>query len=193
MTGLIVVIVVLVLLFFGFLAIYNRLIRYIEAVRNNQKQIDIQLDRRYKVFQSLIEVVKKYMNYEQTTLKDVVKLRGQAQQASDQGDMKAKIAAEDGISKIASGLNVVFEQYPDLKASQNALQLQEEISNTENKLAFAKQAYNDSIERYNAEKKSFIQSFVVSMFHSKLDFDFVYWNLPEEKIQEQEDYTVKMD
>lgn len=193
MVGLIVVIVVLVLLFFGFLAIYNRLIRYIEAVRNNHKQIDIQLDRRYKVFQSLIEVVKKYMNYEQTTLKDVVKLRGQAQQASDSGDMKGKIAAENGISKILSGLNVVFEQYPDLKASQNALQLQEEISNTENKLAFAKQAYNDSIERYNAEKKSFIQSFIVSMFRSKLDFDFVYWNLPEEKIKEQEDYTVKMD
>jgi len=192
MTTLIVIIVILVILVGGFISIYNRLIRYIEAVNNNLKQIDIQLDRRYKVFQSLIEVVKKYMNYEQTTLKDVVKLRGQAQAASDSGDMKGKIAAENSISKIAGGLNVVFEQYPDLKASQNALQLQEEIVNTENKLAFAKQAYNDSIERYNAEKKSFIQSFIVSMCSASLAKAFVYWNLPEEKIKEEEAYTVKM-
>lgn len=192
MTTLIVIIIILAILIGGFISIYNRLIRYIEAVNNDLKQIDIQLDRRYKVFQSLIEVVKKYMNYEQTTLKDIVKLRGQAKAASDSGDMKGKIAAENGISKIASGLNVVFEQYPDLKASQNALQLQEEIVNTENKLAFAKQAYNDSIERYNAEKKSFIQSFIVSMCSASLAKTFVYWNLPEEKIKEEEAYTVKM-
>ena len=193
MSSLIVLVVMVVIIGGGFIAIYNRLIRYIEAVNNNEKQIDIQLDRRYKVFQSLIEVVKKYMNYEQTTLKDVVKLRGQAQQASEKGDMKGKIDAENAISKIASGLNVVFEQYPDLKASQNALQLQEEIVNTENKLAFAKQAYNDSIQRYNAEKKSFIQSFIVSLCRSKLDKNFVYWNLPEDQIKAEEAYTVKMD
>jgi LemA protein len=192
MTTLVIIIIVVLLLLFGFIAIYNRLIRYIEAVRNNKKQIDIQLDRRFKVFQSLIEVVKKYMNYEQTTLKDVVALRNKAQVAKDQGDTQGQIASEDAISKIASGLNVVFEQYPDLKASQNALQLQEEIVNTENKLAFAKQAYNDSIETYNAEKKSFIQSFIVGMCKSKLNMDFVYWNLPDDKIQEQEDYTVKL-
>ncbi len=193
MSSLIVLVVMVVIIGGGFIAIYNRLIRYIEAVNNNEKQIDIQLDRRYKVFQSLVEVVKKYMNYEQTTLKDVVKLRGQAQQASEKGDMKGKIDAENAISKIASGLNVVFEQYPDLKASQNALQLQEEIVNTENKLAFAKQAYNDSIQRYNAEKKSFIQSFIVSLCRSKLDKNFVYWNLPEDQIKAEEAYTVKMD
>ncbi|PIQ42661.1 MAG: LemA family protein [Gammaproteobacteria bacterium CG11_big_fil_rev_8_21_14_0_20_46_22] len=189
--GWIILIVVLVVVV-GFVSIYNRLIRFIEAVRNNEKQIDIQLDRRYKVFQSLIEVVKKYMNYEQTTLKDVVALRNQAQAAKDSGDAKARQQAEDSISKIAGGLNVVFEQYPDLKANQNALQLQEEIVNTENKLAFAKQAYNDSIERYNAEKKSLIQSFVVSAFKSKLDVNFVYWNLPEEDIKKQEDYRVDL-
>ena len=106
--------------------------------------------------------------------------------------MQGKIAAEDAISKIASGLNVVFERYPDLKANQNVLQLQEEIVNTENKLAFAKQAYNDSIERYNVEKKSLIQSVVVSIAKSKLDMTFVYWNLSEDKIKAAEDYTVKL-
>jgi len=188
-----IILIIVVVLVVGFVSIYNRLIRFIEAVRNNEKQIDIQLDRRYKVFQSLIEVVKKYMNYEQTTLKDVVKLRNQAQQAKDSGDAKTRQNAEDAISKIASNINLVFEQYPDLKASQNAMQLQEEIVNTENKLAFAKQAYNDSIERYNAEKKSFIQGFVVSFFKAKLDKSFVYWNLPEEEIKKQESYTVKLD
>nr|WP_232220735.1 LemA family protein [Legionella tunisiensis] len=96
------------------------------------------------------------MDYEKTTLKDVVALRNQAQAAKAAGDEKARMAAENGISQIASGLNVVFEQYPDLKASSNVLQLQEEIVNTENKLAYSKQAYNDSIERYNAKKNPFL-------------------------------------
>lgn len=172
--------------------IYNRLIGYIEAIRNNHRQIDIQLDRRYKVFESLINVVRKYMDYEQTTLKDVVELRNQAQQAKEEGREQDRIQSENEISKIASGLNVVFEQYPDLKASQNAQQLQEEIVNTENKLAYAKQAYNDSIERYNAEKKSFFQAMVVALFKGKLDKDFVYWNLPEESIEDKENYTVEL-
>src|SRR5579871_262574 len=128
--------------------IYNKLIAQIETVRNNQKQIDIQLDRRFKVFESLINVVKKYMDYEQTTLKDVVALRNQAQTAKANGDEAGRIEAENKISTIASNLNVVFERYPDLKANQNCMQLQEEIVNTENKLAYSKQAYNDAIERY---------------------------------------------
>jgi LemA protein len=132
------------------------------------------------------------MDYEKTTLKDVVALRNQATQAAASGDQQQRIAAEEGISKIAAGIHLVFEQYPDLKANQNALQLQEEIVNTENKLAYAKQAYNDSIETYNATKKSLLQSVVVSCFHDKLDKNFIYWNLPAEKIVEQEAYTVKL-
>jgi len=72
------------------------------------------------------------------------------------------------------------------------LQLQEEITNTENKLAYAKQAYNDGIERYNATKKSFFASLVVSLFKAKLEFDFPYWRLSDERITEQENYTVKL-
>lgn len=171
---------------------YNRLIAQIEAVRNNAKQIDIQLDRRFKVFESLINVVKKYMDYEQTTLKDVVALRSQAVAAHASGNEAARIDAENKISKIAGGLNIMFEQYPDLKANQNCMQLQEEIVSTENKLAFAKQSYNDSIEIYNANKKSFPANIIVSGFKANLDIDFPYWQLTSEKVAEQESYTVKL-
>lgn len=191
MSTLLIVIIIAVVAIVWLVSIYNKLIRYIEAVNNNHKQIDIQLDRRFKVFESLIEVVKKYMDYEKSTLKDVVALRNQAQQANAAGDEKSRIAAENEISKIASGINVVFEQYPDLKANQNALQLQEEIVNTENKLAYAKQAYNDSLERYYAAKKAFVESMVVSFFPAQLDKTYEYWNLPEEEIKKKEDYTVK--
>ncbi|AUH71837.1 LemA from Coxiella burnetii [Legionella sainthelensi] len=190
-TFFIVLIVIVVLILIWAISIYNTLIQFIEAINNDKKQIDIQLDRRFKVFESLIEAVKKYMDYEQTTLKDVVALRNQAQAAKATGDEQGRIAAENQISQIASGLNVVFERYPDLKASQNVMQLQEEIVNTENKLAYSKQAYNDAIERYNAKKKSFFESIIVSIFSSSLDKDFVYWGLSEEQIKVKEDYTVK--
>jgi len=187
------VILILLIAIAGFIVLtYNRLIAQIEAIRNNQKQIDIQLDRRYKVFESLINVVKKYMDYEKTTLKDVVALRNQAQQAHASGDEKSRIQAENQISDIASHLNVVFEQYPDLKANQNCLQLQEEIVSTENKLAYAKQSFNDSIEIYNANKKSFPASVIVSGFPGKLNFEFPYWQLSEQKVAEQESYKVQL-
>ena len=191
-TWLTILIVILILLGLWFIATYNKFIRQIEAINNNLRQIDIQLDRRFKVFQSLIEVVKKYMDYEKTTLKDVVALRNQAKQAAGAGDTQGKITAENAISRIASSINLVFEQYPDLKANQNALQLQEEIVNTENKLTYAKQAYNDSIETYNALKKSFLQSFVITLSAAKLDKEFSYWQLPEAEKERREAYTVKL-
>lgn len=190
-TTFLILLAIIVVVIFLVIGIYNTLIAMIEAVNNNQKQIDIQLDRRFKVFESLIEAVKKYMDYEKTTLKDVVALRNQAQAAKAAGDEAGRIAAENGISQIASGLNVVFEQYPDLKASQNVVQLQEEIVNTENKLAYSKQAYNDSVERYEAKKKSFFESMIVGYFPDKLDKQFAYWSLPEEQIKAHENYTVK--
>lgn len=183
--------IVVILILLWSISIYNRLISLIEAINNNKRQIDIQLDRRYKVFESLIAAVKQYMDYEKTTLKDVVALRNQAQTAKASGDEKTRIAAENGISQIASNLNVVFEQYPDLKANQNVLQLQEEIVNTENKLAYSKQAYNDGLERYYAKKKSFFESMVVNFFAGKLDQNYDYWSLPEGQIEAKEAYTVK--
>jgi LemA protein len=191
-TFLIVLLVVVALVVVWVIGIYNKLIAAIEAINNNKRQIDIQLDRRFKVFESLIDVVKKYMDYEKTTLKDVVALRNQAQAAKASGDEKARMTAENDISKIASGINVVFEQYPELKANQNVLQLQEEVVNTENKLAYSKQAYNDSIERYEAKKKSFFEAMVVNAFTATLDKPFQYWGLPEDQIKAQEDYRVKL-
>lgn len=126
----------------------------------------MQLDRRFKVFESLISTVKEVMDYEKTTLKDVVALRNQAQSARAAGDETKRIAAENQLSQIASGFNFVMEQYPDLKANQNVLKLQDEISNTENKLAFSKQAYNDGIERFNAYKLTFPNNVVCSFLHS---------------------------
>ena len=192
MMSLVLLIIFIALFIFYIVKVYNSLIAMIEAVRNNEKQIDIQLDRRFKVFPSLIDVVRKYMDYEKTTLKEVVALRNQAQAAHSRGDNETRMSAENKISEIASGLSLVFEQYPDLKANQNALQLQEEIVSTENKLAFAKQSYNDSIERYNAYKKSMFPSIIVSLFRSTLDYDFKYWQLDPSKIAEQENYTVNL-
>lgn len=186
------ILILLAVVAIWFFATYNNLIRLIEAINNNKKQIDIQLDRRFKVYESLIEVVKKYMDYEKTTLKDVVALRNQAQQAQSSGLEKDRMAAEDAISNIGGKLNLVFEQYPQLKANENALQLQEEISNTENKLTFSKQAYNDSIEKYNATRKSFPTSVVVNIAKDKLYKDFDYWGISEERRVEQENYKVKM-
>lgn len=192
MSNLLIIILILALIGVGvFVTIYNAIIRLIEAINNNKRQIDIQLDRRYKVFESLIASVKNYMDYEKTTLKEVVALRNQAQVAKASGDEQGRIAAENGISQIASNLNVVFEQYPDLKANQNVLQLQEEVVNTENKLSYAKQAYNDSVEQYYAKRKSFIESIVVNMFSSSLDKVYEYWSLPDEQIKTKEEYTVK--
>jgi len=186
-----VVLIALVVMLMWFVAVYNKLINMIEEVSNSKQQIDVQLDRRYKVYESLIEIVKKYMDYEKSTLKEVVALRSQAQRAYAVGNEKERIAAEDAISKIGSGISLIFEQYPDLKANQNALQLQEEIVNTENKLAFAKQSYNDSIERYNAKRKSLFESMVVNIFSSKLLKDFVYWGIDDTKRQQYEESTVK--
>lgn len=192
MSTLAIIVLVLILLGGFIVATYNRLIGEIEAVKNNQKQIDVQLDRRFKVFESLINVLKNYMDYEKSTLKDVVALRNQAEQAHAQGDEKTRIEAENKISQAVGGINVVFEQYPTLKANENALQLQEEVVSTENKLAYAKQALNDSLERYNADKKSFFAAMIVGMFSGKLDFNFDYWQLSADQVKAKEDYTVKL-
>ena len=185
-------IIAIVLVSLWALAIYNKLIHLIEATNNNKNQIDVQLDRRYKVYESLIEVVKKYMDYEKTTLKEVVALRSQAQKFSASGDEKGRINAEDAISKIGTNLNLVFEQYPDLKADKNALQLQEEIVNTENKLTFAKQSYNDSVEQYKAKSKSLFESLLVGVFPEKLMKNFTYWGISDEQRKTQEEYKVKI-
>lgn len=182
-------IVLLVLLLGYVLFSYNRLVELRESARNDLQQIDVQLDRRYKVFESLISAVSKYLDYEKTTLNDVVALRTQAKNAEKSGDDKTRFAAEGEISKIAGSLNVIVENYPDLKASQNVQKLMEEIVSTENKLSFAKQAYNDAVERLNRT----IQKIPYNIFASSFGFEaFIYWKLSADDKKTKEDYTVKL-
>lgn len=168
---------------------YNQLVSQIEGVENAKKSIDIQLDRRFKVFENLVNVVKKVMDYEKTTLKDVIALRNEALQAQKSGDEVKRMELEEQISGIASNIKVVFEQYPELKANQNAQQLQEEIVSTENKLSFSKQHYNDSIQDYNTYKKSFFTSMLLGMMFQTLNKNFEYWGLSTQK---QVQYEEKM-
>jgi len=185
-----IIIFVVVVAFLWVIKVYNSLIAMIQAIINNFKQIDIQLDRRAKIFTNLIEVVKKAMSHEMELLTKVTELRNTSLAASKSGDTATKMAAENQISSLIPQLSVQFEAYPQVTAGTNALQLQEEIVSTENKLAYAKQAYNDSIEKYEAKKQSFLEAFVVSMF-SKLNKSFEQWGLTAEKKQENEDMTVK--
>lgn len=186
------VVLLIILLAAYCIYVYNQCIAMIEAIKNDSKQIDIQLDRRYKVFQSLIEVVKKYMDYEQSTLKDVVQLRSAAENAFRSGDQNKRMQNENAISGMLANVKAVFEQYPDLKANQNAMQLQEEIVNTENKLTFSKQSYNDGIERYEAFKKQFPALVVVNAFSSSLNVSFDYWQLSSDDVKAKENYSVKL-
>ncbi len=174
---------------FLLLSKYNSLVAKQEEAKNSKRQIDIQLDRRFKVFSNLINVVKQVMDYEKTTLKDVVALRNSAVAANKSGDAKAAIEAEEQISAVARSINVLFEQYPQLRAMENAQHLQEEIVSTENKLSFSKQGYNDSIENYNVERKSFFGSIVASMF-PHLNTEMPYWEISTEKAAQLEEYQV---
>lgn len=196
-------IVILAIVAFVIFAIvtYNTLVAKIEAVENSKRQIDVQLDSRFKIFQGLLSTVRKVMDYEQTVLKEVVQLRSQAQAAKSETDAKgnpkepdykAQFAAEEKISQIAGQMNVVFEQYPQLGALDNVKHLQEEIVSTERKLAFSKQAYNDSIEDYNIARKSFFGSIIVMIDRKKLDHDYAYWQLSEVKHKELDEMTAEL-
>ena len=130
------------------------------------------------------------MDHEMELLTKVTKLRNTSLAAGKLGDMATKIAAENQISSLIPQISMQFEAYPQVTANTNALQLQEDIVSTENKLAYAKQAYNDSIEKYEAKKQSFFETFIVSMF-SKLNQSFEQWSLTADKRQENEDMTVQ--
>ncbi|RLA06856.1 MAG: LemA family protein [Gammaproteobacteria bacterium] len=170
--------------------VYNSLIAMIQAIKNNDKQIDVQLDRRGKVFESLVNTVKKAMSHEIEVLTQVTALRAKSVAAGKQGDMAAKMAAENEISSLIPGLSVQMEAYPQITANNNAMQLQEEIVSTENKLSFAKQAYNDSIEKYETKKQSFFETIVVGKF-PKLDQKFAYWGISEEVRTKEENRKVE--
>jgi len=144
------------------IATYNRLIQLKLRVKNAWSQIDVQLKRRHDLIPNLVEVAKGYMKFEQETLEKVVRARTQATQATS---VKDKEGAENLLSSALRSLFAVVERYPDLKANQNMLKLQEELTSTENKISFARQFYNDETTRYNTTIRLFPANTIASMLH----------------------------
>ena len=174
--GLIIAAVVLVglLALIGFVVgVYNKLVTMRNRYKNAYSQIDVQLKRRYDLIPNLVETAKGYIKHERETLENVTKARNIAYAASqaaaanpgDSGTMKNLISAETGLAGTLSRLMMVSESYPDLKANQNMMQLTEELTSTENKISFARQAYNDSVMVYNTDREVFPSNLVAGMFN----------------------------
>src|SRR5688500_3355699 len=175
---------VILLLFMYGVGVYNSLVRLRNRLENAFSQIEVQLKRRYDLIPNLVETVKGYMQHERGTLEAVILARNKAvggleRAASNPGDpaaMQALAAAEQGLSGALGRLFALAEAYPDLKANQNMAQLSEEITSTENKVAFARQAYNDAVTEYNTYRQTFPPVIFAGMLgHGQnaelLDFD----------------------
>lgn len=163
-TALIVILVIAALLILWGISIYNRLVLLRNQVNNAWSQIDVQLQRRYDLIPNLIEAVKGYMNYEKGTMEAVINARNLAQAARSQvqqnggpteNSTKELAAADSALKGAVTNIMALAENYPQLKASENMQQLQEELSSTENKVAFARQAYNDNVMHYNTAQQEF--------------------------------------
>ena len=170
--GVIIAVVVVIILLFLW-GSYNGLVNARNLVKNAWAQIDVQLKRRYDLIPNLVETVKGYKNFERETLEAVTKARTAAQTASTSSDVAARSAAEGELSGALSRLMVVVERYPDLKASQNFLALQEELTSTENKISFSRQAYNDQVLQYNNKTQQFPSTIVAGMFNFKKEQEFL--------------------
>lgn len=167
MTALLIVLGVLflivVILGLWAVGIYNGLVTLRNRFKNAFAQIDVQLKRRYDLIPNLVEIAKGYLKHERETLEAVIKARNIAASAAqaaaanpaDGNAMRGLMSAEAGLGGALSRLMMVSEQYPDLKANQNMAQLTEELTSTENKIAFARQAYNDSVMTYNTKRETF--------------------------------------
>ncbi|MFN5288599.1 MAG: LemA family protein [Gemmataceae bacterium] len=162
-TGFIIAIGVAVVLLLFFIGIYNGLVARKNRFKNAYSQIDVQLKRRYDLIPNLVEAVKGYMGHEKQTLEAVIAARNSASSAgvkvaADPGNpeaMNALRAAESSLGGSLGRLFALAEAYPDLKANQNMMQLQEELSSTENKVGFARQAFNDAVMDYNIYRETF--------------------------------------
>src|SRR5256886_1896571 len=152
---------------------YNRLVALRNRFKNAFAQIDVQLKRRYDLIPNLVEVAKGYIKHERETLEAVTQARNTAQTAAaaasaapgNPAAMQALGAAETQLTGVLGRLMAVAEAYPDLKANQNMMSLQEELSSTENKVAFARQAFNDSVMEYNTRRESFPANVFAGMFN----------------------------
>ncbi len=166
MNAVYIIIGIVVLLIFLFAGTYNSLVRLRNRVRNAWAQIDVQLKRRHDLIPNLVETAKGYMKHERGTFEAVTKARNLAQKAVGTG-VGAQSKAEGELSGALARLLVVVENYPDLKANQNFLALQEELTSTENKISFSRQFYNDSILRYNNKTQMFPSNVMAGMMGFK--------------------------
>jgi len=167
-TALIIVLVVAVVLIAWLVGIYNRLVKLRNQFKNAFSQIDVQLKRRYDLIPNLVETAKGYMKHERETLEAVIAARNKAQAAvqaaaarpGDPAAMQGLTGAEAGLTGALGRFFALAESYPDLKANQNMLSLQEELTSTENKVAFSRQAYNDAVMGYNTARETFPNSII---------------------------------
>jgi LemA protein len=169
--GWIILLAVIVLLVLFGVGVYNRLVALRNQVKNAWSQIDVQLQRRHDLIPNLVEAVKGYMSYEKGTLEAVINARKQAVDARNEvaqsggpteSSLQKLIGAEGALNKSLTGFFALAESYPQLRASENMQQLQEELSSTENKVAFARQAYNDQVMLYNTTQQEFPAVLVAS-------------------------------
>lgn len=171
MTAVYILIGILVVLVLWFVAVYNGLVVGRNRFKNAFSQIDVQLKRRYDLIPNLVETAKGYMKHEKETLEAVVAMRNQAMAASqraaanpgDPAAMQALGSAESALGGVLTRFMAVAEAYPDLKANQNMMALQEELTSTENRVAFARQAYNDSVTSFNNQRDVFPTVIVANM------------------------------
>ncbi len=157
----IILLVVLGIIIIWVIAKYNSLITLRNQVKNGWKQIDVQLKRRHDLIPNLIEAVRGYMQFEQDTLRMVVEARNAAVAARGPAEAAAK---EGELTQALSRLFALFENYPNLKASENVKQLQEELTSTENKVSFARQFYNDIATKFNIAQQVFPGNIIAGMF-----------------------------
>ena len=166
-----VVVVLIAIPIFLVVGLYNGLVRQRNKYRNAFAQIDVQLKRRHDLIPNLVETAKSYMAHEKETLEAVIQARNAAESARssaspEQGgaDLSQLAAAEAGLGGVLGKFFALSEAYPDLRSNQNMLQLQEELTSTESKVAFARQAYNDSVMHFNNKLETFPSNFIAGMF-----------------------------
>ena len=165
MVAVIVIIAVVVLLLLLVALLYNGLVRTRNRVDNAWSQIDVQLKRRYDLIPNLVETVKGYAAHERQTLEAVTNARSNAMNAQLGGNLAQQAQAENALSGALKSLFAVAEAYPDLKANQNFLQLQEELTSTEDRIAYARQYYNDAVLSYNNKIQVFPRNLLASTFN----------------------------
>jgi len=168
MLPLIITVIVLVLIIGSVIAIYNAIIRLRNQVDNAWSQIDVQLKRRHDLIPNLVETAKGYMQHERGTFEAITQARSQAMQAKTVSEASK---AEGALGEALSKFLLVVENYPDLKANQNFLSVQEELTSTENKISFARQSYNDQVLFFNNKIQVFPSNVVANIFNfGKRDF-----------------------